>query len=359
MKIDISVTQRPFKYLVPSLRTKAFVILIFLLPQLIMLALSESYSSLIVIFTCVASSIFADCARFLLQKKRDSFNIFSITYALIRGILTGFFIPASYPIFAVFLIVFFTIFLCGIFLEGFAESWLNPVAVTVAVCWIAGTKVFPSWQITSEILLTRNPSLALIHNGTFSVFDFDSAVTSFLNKNIFSIFDVAIPEGYVSLLWDTQSEIPAFRFNFITIITSVIFISFDIIKPAVPAVFVIVYGILVYAASPLFFGGVPFRGDIILAFFTSGIIFSSLFLLQWPSTTPFTDLGKFIYAVIAGFSAFMIAGAGTSSVGAIFCVLFVNIISIIIQAVEQYAEKKQTLSTLAKKVTALKEGSDA
>lgn len=355
--VNITVTKRPFKYLVPSLHTKALVIFVFLLPQLVMLALSGSWSALIVILAAAAASVSSDCIRFIIQKK--DITLFNIMYALIRGLLTGFFIPSSYPVPAVFVIVFFSVFLCGLFLDGFSDSWINPVAIAVSVCWILGMHIFPSWQISSELLLSRNPSLALIHNGAIPVLDIDPSITSFLNRTVFSLFGVSIPEGYVSLFWDTQSLIPAFRFNLITLVTSIFFIAFDVIKPMIPAVFTVVYGLLVYIAGPLFFGGRLFQGDIILAFFTSGVIFLTLFLIQWPGTIPFTVSGKFVYAVTAGILAFMIIGAGTSPSGAVFTVLSVNVVSIIIQAVEQYAEKKQTISVLAERVKSLKEGNDA
>ena len=80
----------------------------------------------------------------------------------------------------------------------------------------------------------------------------------------------------------------------------------------------------------------------ILALLTSGILFSSVFLIQWYGTIPVTVFGKVLLGVITGIIAFAIIGCGTSPVGMAYTIICSNIICMVIRIFE---EKKNDLST--------------
>ena len=69
--------------------------------------------------------------------------------------------------------------------------------------------------------------------------------------------------------------------------------------------------------SPVFSGGVPMQGDMILALLTSGTLFAAFFLMQWFGTIPMTRRGKIIYGFAGGIIAFIFSGCGTSPIGSI------------------------------------------
>ena len=73
-------------------------------------------------------------------------------------------------------------------LGGYANSWINPIAVSVAICWIIGMKFFPELELSMSILQSKNIALNLIQNGIFPINSFDLTVTNFLNKRLFSLF---------------------------------------------------------------------------------------------------------------------------------------------------------------------------
>ncbi len=346
---------KPFKYLAYSEKTNSIIVLSFLIPQIILLITTRSYANLLVILTTVSASMAVELLSTIKAPKRS----FSFINAAIAGMLTGLFLPATFPLAAAFLICLISLYCCRRFIGGFGDCWLNTAAITVCMCWLLGAGLFPSYQITGEILLTRNPALELIQNGTFPIISADTRITASLNKLIFSWFGVSIPEGYVSLFWDTHSLIPAFRFNFITLLTSIVLISFDIIKPLVPGLFLLVYGLLVHFAGPLFYSGSPGQGDLILAMCTSGVLISALFMLQTAGTTPMTSLGKAIYAVFGGILAFFIIGAGTSPAGSVFTVICMNLFSPFIQKIERWVELRKIRNQMLETVKELKEGTNA
>lgn len=317
-------------------------ILISLVPQIAMLFITKSFSNLILCGICISACIISEIPDFGKNHERK----ISILMCFVKGILIGFFLPASYPAISVFFITLFIMLILKYTFGNLSDSWINPVVLTVAVCWFIGQINFPGFIVTKDFLLSKNPSLNLIQEGIIPILPFDDAVTSFFNETIFGSFRVSIPSGYVSFFFDSQSVIPAFRFNFFTCISLIFLIAFDILSFEVSLVYLLTYLIAVRFVSPVFTGGIPLQGDMILALFTSGTIFTSCFLIEWFGTVPFSKAGKIVYAFIGGIIAFIISGCGTSPIGSIMTVLFLNIISPMIQCVEERIKKNKMKNLL-------------
>lgn len=315
--------------------------LIAILPQVFMLIITKSYNNLMIIVTAVLACNLSDIMNYI-EKKHVSFSIISNT---LNGILIGFFIPAGYSLSSVFfitLIVMVTIKYC---FDNNNVSWVNPVVICVIICWFIGQINFPDFIITKDMLELKNPSMLLIQDGVFPVYSFDESITSFFNESIFSFFGVSLPQGYVSMLWDTQSVIPAFRFNLLTLCSSIVLISMNLIFAKISFSFLLCYGLFVKFFMPFITGGIPFQGDIILSTLSSGTLFLAFFMLQYFGTTPLSTKGKIFYGIIAAIVAFIFSGCGTSSIGSCITVLFMNLISPIIQYVEnsKYKNKLEIL----------------
>ncbi len=345
----------PFKYLRPSIRSESSFCLALLLMQVLMLVLTKSFRSLLVLFAAVLATTIVD----LVDMKFDRKTAYTWVTTLTKGCLIGLLLPSTYPPIAVFSVTAIIAILDRIMLGGFANSWINPAAITVATCWIIGMNFFPLQEITVAELQNRNPALTLIQNGTFQIGPYDAKITNFLNRRVFSLFKVSIPDGYVSLLWDSHSTIPAFRFNFLTIISSIVILSADLISPIIPFSYIAVYALLVKFLAPIFYNGTFMQGDVILALFTSGTLFCTFFMLQWPGTTPFMNRGKLTYGIIAGIIAFFMVGCGLSPSGTVFTILIINIISLLIQSYENKISEKYAETVLKRKIKSVKEGTHA
>ncbi len=329
-KIYRDLTIAPFSYLSPSLTNISTAFLILLLPQILMLFITKSFSSIILIAISIIASV---AAEFTSNKIRHLNTLFDLT-AVVQGLFIGMFIPQNYPILPVFFIVFLSLLLVKYVFGGNAESWINPAAYTVIIIYFLGISFFPEFLITKTYLESGNPGMQLIQNGDIPVLKFDSSFTFWLNTHIFSNLGIEIPTGYLSLFWDTQSPIPAFRFNILTLISSMVLISIGIINWIVPSIFLVVYGVLVRLFSQTPFTGIIGQGDLLLAFLTSGTLFAAFFIIDFYGTTPITNFGKILYGIIVGIIAFFITGCGTSPIGTMFTVLFANVISPLIQLLE-------------------------
>ncbi|MCF0125949.1 MAG: RnfABCDGE type electron transport complex subunit D [Treponema sp.] len=321
---------RPFIYKNPSKTSICIKMLSCLLIQLIMLAFSKSFASLVITLSCAIGAVVAFLFRYYINKDRG----YEVCEYILSGVLAALLLPESFPPVTAGVITFFVIMLTRYFFIKETNNWICEAALTVALCWFIGKYFFPDFLLTADQINSKNPSLSLIQSGLISNSSIDSYITQALNQSVFKILRVSIPDGYFSFFWDNHSVIPAFRFNIITVISSIFLFSDDSLNPVIPSVFIFVYAVLVRLFVPLVFGGVFNSGDILLALFSSGTLFCGIFLLQWFSTVPYTLCGKIIYAFLAGVMAFLITGCGTSPVGMVFTILASNILSVLIKVVE-------------------------
>ena len=337
---------KPFIYKKPSVSEVSIRLIIILLVQILMLAFTKSFSAVIVIASAFLGSMCASALRFLIRRNK----MYMTTVSIVQGLMIGMLLPESYPPVAVFFITFSMLFVTEIFFDGFEYTWINISAFTVIMAWFVGSRFFPDFMVTGEILSRKNPSLYLIQNGQFPIYHFDSSVTAFLNTHLFNYFKVSIPEGYMSLLWDSHSAIPAFRFNLLTIAAGIFLFADGAFSPTVSSLFVLTYALLVRLFVPATFGGSFNSGDIILAIFTSGTLFCANFMLQWYGTVPKSNCGRLLYGVIAGVIAYILVGCGTSPIEMVYTVFLCNIINLVISVFEDSWYKNALKKAVCKTV---------
>lgn len=334
--IDIKLQKKlqninPYVYVRPSISAVTYRILILLLIQMLMLVLTKSYAAVILIGTTTLGGIAAASLNYLFYHEKP----FQFLNIIMQGLFIGFLLPKEFPIVVAFFITFFTLVISRCIFFKSVNCWINICCVAVMIAWFIGRQYFPEFIITKDLISLKNSSVYLLQNGSFPVYSFDSVITAFLNEKIFSIFKVTIPEGFISLLWDTNSSIPAFRFNLLTIISSVVIFADNAFSFIIPTLMLFVYAVLIRLFGTAFFGGSFNQGDIILAFLTSGTLFCSIFLIQWYGTVPIYLSGKIILGILAGIFAFLVTGVGTSPIGMVYTVLITNFANIFIRAFQE------------------------
>lgn len=336
---------KPFVYNRPSISKICIRFLVLLSMQIIMLFVTKSYSSLFVVLAAVLGSVAAAVINYFMTKE----PLYQMMSLVIQGIFIGLLLPSTYPVVSVFFISFITILVARCIIFKSINSWLNVSVIAIIIAWLIGKNYFPSFTITTDIIPLRNASVYLIQNGNFPIYSFDSSITLFLNAKLFNHFQVSIPDGFISLLVDTKSIIPAFRFNLLTIISSIFIFSDNSFSGIIPVCFLAVYGFLVRLFCPVLFGGMLNQGDILLAFLSSGTLFCIVFLIQWFGTVPISISGKILLGVLSGIYAFTIIGCGTSPIGMVYTVFITNMTSLFIRILEE----KNNIFTTAKVVSKL------
>lgn len=327
-----SVTLPPFCCSSPSINDMLKIMLLMMIPHIIMLIITSSINSLILLGVTTFAAIGAELTYGCIKKIGLKLSWSS----LLQGLIIGMFLPSGYPIFIACIVPFTILFFQKLIYFDFAQSWINPMAIAIIIMFFISPDFFPDFLLSVEDFQYINAGSRLFTEGIIQTASFDQAITDMLNSRILTNFDTSIPVGYVTLFWDTQSLIPAFRFNLFTLLASVILVSFKAVDYIIPFVYVCMYAMLVYIFSLYPYGGIFGSGDILLALLTSGTLFSAFFLLGWFGTIPVTIIGKLAYGVCAGLFSFLICGAGTSSIGNIFTVLMMNIVSPIIQYFEDF-----------------------
>lgn len=324
------ITLNPFCSSNPSLSGIIKMSTAVLIPQVVMLFITESYKSLILL---LCSIIAAQCALILYAfiKKSRTFWSWPIIF---EGFLAGMLVPAEYPPVSLFIAVFIVLLLQNLIFNSYAQGWANAVLVILIVLYFINPELFPPFLLPHEYFNQSNAGARLFSEGIIKAGDFDTRITGFLNSGIFYSWGISVPEGYITLLWDSQSAIPAFRFNLLTLAASLVLIPYKAADTPVTYAFLIVYGIAVRMLSLYPYGSLIGGGDILLAFCTGGTLFAAFFLLNRFGTLPMTFAGKCIYGLIGGILMFVMCGAGTSSAAVFFCLLFLNIISPVVQYIE-------------------------
>ncbi|MCI5607080.1 MAG: RnfABCDGE type electron transport complex subunit D [Spirochaetia bacterium] len=325
------INVRPFVYNRPSVSDVCIKVLVLLSLQVLSLLITGSFDSFFIVLVSFSGALLVSLLNTFVFKK----EFYKSLTILIQGIVIGLLLPAGYPLVGTFCLSFIFLFFSRCLLFKHINSWINEGALAVVVSYFVGTHFFPDFLITTDLLCLRNPSTYMIQNNVFPIYEFDIAVTNFLNNTVFSLFKVTIPNGYVSMFIDTQSIIPAFRFNLLTILSSVILFSDKSFSGIIPFLFLVVYAVLIRFFSPLFFGGIIGQGDILLAFLTGGTLFCIVFMIQWYGTAPITIWGKISFGVISGILAFFIMGCGTSPIGMVYTVLIGNVVNMMIRFFEE------------------------
>jgi len=326
-----TVSLKPYVYEKPSISAVSLKIMVLLLLQIILLFINKSYYAVIVITSSAFGSLLAGFIHYFFTRHSKFLSYTS----LIQGILIGMLLPETYPPFTAFFVSLITLLLFKYVFEDSENFWINIVCVSVMIAYFIGKNYFPSFKLYPDLMNMKNPSVSLINSGEFPIYEFDSALTGFLNNSLLSKLKVTLPQGIISMLWDTQSVIPAFRFNLLTIIASIILFSDNSFPMLIPSIFLFVYILMVRLFVPTFTGGEFNQGDILLALLTSGTIFASVFMIQWFGTHPMTIVGQIIYAVFGGLLAFFIVGGGTSPIGMVYVIVICNILNLLIRQIEE------------------------
>ncbi|HHU36159.1 MAG TPA: RnfABCDGE type electron transport complex subunit D [Treponema sp.] len=321
----------PFLVTRPTISKMSLITGISLVPHLLIMLIQGDIPSLVSIFAAILGSIIAElCVSF--SRKKQALGDGT---AILSGMLIGFLLPFTIPPFIVLFTSFFGCLVARAIFGGTGTYWMNPVAVAVCIAYLSQGNLFPPLLVTPESVGAAGNVFGALKLDQFSRISVDPTITKFLNYHVLQRFSISLPEGYITLFWQSPSVIPAFRYNLLTLFASVVLLSLKIIDWIVPATFLATYAIFVYFFTPLAISTGIASGDILFAFLTGGILFTAFFLLPEYSTTPRTRIGKFSSGFCAGIIAFFLCGLGGSSVGAVFTVVSVNPINTIIEYVEK------------------------
>lgn len=325
-------TLSPFLVTRPTISHMSLITALTLTPHILAMVLQHDYRSLVSISVAIAGSVAAELS---VSWNRRNETLGDGT-AILTGLLTGFLLPYTLGPFMVFFVSFSGSLVSRAVFGGTGAYWMNPAAVAVCLGYLSQGDLFPPYLVTPESVSAAGDAFGALKIDQFPRIPADTAITDFLNKSLLNRSGISLPEGYITLFWNSPSTIPAFRYNILTLVASIALLSLKIIDWIVPAVFLATYGACVYLFTPVS-GAMPnpLSGDILFAVLTGGILFTAFYLLPEFSTVPRTRVGKLVSGLLAGLFCFMLCGPGGSPAGAVFTVISVNPLATIIEYLEK------------------------
>lgn len=332
-----SISPSPFLFTRPTVFAVVTIQLISLIPVLVVMGIEHNYKSFLIILIAFMANYISDL---FLNSFKISKGII-IEQILLESILIGLFLPQSISVVIVFYSVFFACFFSKYLYGGNGTNWISPVATSILIIYINAPTFFSSSLLSIENLQSIGSFFEAIKLEGFTILNIDSSLTQKFNNSLFAKLGTRLPEGYISLLWASPSLIPAVRYNFLILVSSIFLLATKAINWFISFIFILTYACCIYIFSGVPYG-LPFlSGDVIFSFLTTGVFFVAFYILPHYSLFPKTITGKIIASFCAGFIAFIFTGPGDLPIGTIFSVLCISLINVVIEYIENVLYKKR------------------
>ena len=278
-------------------------VLIALLPTTIAGAVIFGWRALLVLLTCVASSVLSEFVFNKIVKKEQTIGDLS---AVVTGLLLGLNLHANAPIWQCVIGSVFAIIVVKCLFGGLGTNFANPAItgrIFMLICF-AGTiggglkpteKFFTGWNDYVELTTSATPLETLNHGNTDGI----KLLDMFLGNNAGAI-------GEVSAL--------ALLIGFVYLVAR------RVIHFETPLVFV----------ATVFLGAMIITGSPLVALYhvlAGGVLLGAIFMATDYVTTPITRSGKMIFCVGAGLITVLIRFFGSYPEGVSFSILLMNILS--------------------------------
>ena len=312
----------------------AMLVLSLLLLQLIAMGIMHDFAR---IFMIISAGTAATLASFLIGYTQGK-RVFDI-HALLTGLLIGFFLPVNSGFVFSFLIAFMSYFFSWGIFGGKGFSWINPVMLAACIAAICKPECFVQPISFDRIAADGSVFAALEPSGLLQT-PTDQYITSMFNSTFLHGAGVTLPEGYIGLFLHYPSAIPAFRYNLLTLCSSIVLLSSKTINKTLPFTFLFIYGLLVYLFPSVGQTGVYGKGDILSALLTSGALFAAFFVMNDGGSIPRSWEGRCMTGILTGIFAFFITGPGAIPAGIPFAVLFVDCLNPLIEWMESYIYRR-------------------
>jgi Predicted NADH:ubiquinone oxidoreductase, subunit RnfD len=330
------ISPAPFLYTRPTVSSMSLATGLCLVPQVLMLIAVNDTKALLNLVLALSGSIIAELCSSLPSRR----NVIGDGTIVLSGLLVGLLLPVTLSPWIAFASSFSGVLVARVLFGGSGAYWMNPVAVAVGIAYISKPALFPPILVTADGIRTVGDAFGALRMDSFNLMDQDQSITGGMNQFFLSFLGIKLPEGYITLFWNSPSVIPAFRYNILTLGASLFLIALNIIDWIQPLMFLLVYSLAVGFLSLLPFGPSFFAGDMLFGLLTSGMLFIAFFVLPDFSTNPRTRVGKMISGIVSGLLAFSICGPGGSPVGGIFTIILINIINPVIE----YSENRYIAS---------------
>ena len=331
------VSSAPFVHVKQSTASLVVLILLCLLPSMIWAIYLFGPYVLVTVGASVCSAMAAEGVLDLIRKR----NTLMDGTAALTGVLIGFAMPPSVPVYVPILSSIFAIGVVKWSFGGLGSNWMNPAMAGVVfahVNWpgaLAGwkaprlltgidgvTSVTPLSLLRSAASHTEGMPMDLLKGAGYTITQLDRTLTGHLNDAIFSHLGARLPEGYLDLFIGIRPGSIGEVAGAFLLIGSLVLIARRAIRWEIPVFIVAAFGVLVrifgLGAEPLL------SGDVLFAFFTGSFLLVVFFSATDPVTSPMSRTALMIYGAGIGVLMYLFRRFGSAPEGSAYAVVIMN-----------------------------------
>ena len=262
-------------------------VIIALIPTLIAGAIIYGIRSLLVVFTCVLTSVVAEYIFNLIVKKEQTVFDFS---AVVTGLILGLSLHANVPVWQCVLGSVFGIIVVKCLFGGLGCNFANPAATA---------RIFLLVCFTTTVAGGANPV------------DVTAGATPLAGGQLPSLIDMLLGNRGGAI---GEACIIALLIGFVYLVARGV-IHFEIPLIMIATVFVLSFIVSGNASTALY------------QILSGGLVFGAIFMATDYVTTPITRTGKMIFAFGAGLLTFLIRTFDKAPEGVTYAIVLMNILS--------------------------------
>ncbi len=263
--------------------------------------------------------------------------------ALLTGLLVGYNMPPSVPLFIPAVASVFAIAVVKMTFGGLGRNWMNPALAGRVFVTFSWTGPMTTWLLprtwggadaaTGASVLgfikaglidssggAKGPAQFLAR-GNFPHSAFDSRLTGWLNANLFG---GSLEAGYVDLFVGNIPGCIGEVSALLLLAGSIYLFARKIITWEIPLAYLASFSVLVWVFGGTRFEAGFFHGDVIFHLFSGGLMLGALYMATDMATTPLTSRGMIIFGVGTGFLTFLIRFYGSFPEGVSLAIILMN-----------------------------------
>ncbi|MBQ8728258.1 MAG: RnfABCDGE type electron transport complex subunit D [Oscillospiraceae bacterium] len=280
-------------------------VIIALIPSIIAATVIFGLRALILVLTCVASSVLFEFFCRKIMKRDNTISDFS---AAVTGIILALNFPVTLPLWMAVLGCFVAIVITKQLFGGIGQNFANPAIVGRLVLTLSFTKemstwVKPFWYSSADLLTAPTP---LAEKWLVSY----SSSEGFVGK-------ISPPVDYVDLFLGKTGGCIGETCAVAIILGGIFLLMTRVISPAAPLTFIGTLAVLTAVSG----------GDALYHILSGGLLFGAFFMATDYVTTPVTTKGKVIFGIGCGLITFLIRTFGAYPEGVSFAILLMNLLT--------------------------------
>jgi electron transport complex protein RnfD len=307
-------------------------VIICLLPAGIWGVILFGLYSLYVILASVAASVLTE---FIINKLQHRFTLNDWS-AVVTGVLIGYNMPPSVPIYIPVIASVFAIAVVKMAFGGLGRNWMNPALAGRVFVTFSWTGFMTSWKLPlswSADAVTGATVLGFVKAG---LMDFQGSVQGpigFLASKGYTIGRLPdflaflgrwFPGRYGALFIGNTPGCIGEVSALLLLLGSIYLFAKKIITWEIPVSYIGSFALMIWFLGGRPFGGGVFTGDVLFHMLAGGLMLGALYMATDMVSSPLTRKGMIIYGVGAGFLTFLIRIYGSFPEGVSLAIIIMN-----------------------------------